>query len=156
MSLTTPPQVKQYRLGVIAAKTLDDPGYLDELLGDKTETISHLYSNGANPFVAQFAADHGLPLTTFPLTGGRSLPWAISRIIENSDFVYIIGTPQSKSAGQAATECELRKVKHRLIQFEPCQYWKDKAMDVAEFITAMTAEDVERAGPWLTAVKELI
>ncbi len=127
MSLATPAPVKQWRLGLIAAKALDDPGYLDEMLDGKVETISHILCNGANPLVAAFAQDHGLPYTVYPLTGGRSLPWSNSRIIEGSDYVLIVATPDSKSAAQAAAECVAKQVKHRTVQFEPCKHWREKS-----------------------------
>lgn len=163
MSLETPAPTKTYRLGLIAAKTLDDPGYLDEMLGDKATTISHILGNGANPLVATFAQDHGIPYTVWPLTGGRSLPWSNSRIIEGSDYVLIVATPQSKSAAQAAAECVAKQVKHRVIQFEPCQYWRQKTeglelkvQQVGAVLAVVPAEDVASSQAWVKQLKEIV
>lgn len=154
MSLATPIPPKTFRLGIVAAKNLDDPSFLDELVGENTPVVSHVYTNGANPLVFAFAADHGIPLSVFPLTGGRSLPWSTSRIIENSDFVFVVGTSSSKSAGQVVTACVAAGVKHRLVQYDPCTHWREKVVKAAALLAVMTPEDVERGGAWVAAIKE--
>lgn len=143
MSLTTTVPVKQFRLGIVASCALDNPDFLPELIGPHVPAISHLYSNGANDLVRAFAAAHGLPLTTFPLTGGRSLPWSLSQILGNVDFVYIIADPASKSAALTVEACVKYNVKHRLIPFDPYSHYAEKVGKVCEILATTTKEDVE-------------
>lgn len=140
MSLSTPPRA--YKLGIIAARNLDDPDFLPELLNDKAAQVSHLYTNGANPFVPAYAACHGLPCTIFPLTGGSCLPKSTTLILDNSDFVYVIGSVDSKSAGYAASECHRRGIRFKLLDYEPVSHWRAKLGKVAEILAATTAEEV--------------
>ena len=147
MSLTTtPPPPPQYAIGIICSKALDDPDVLPELIGPHLAAISHVYGNGANKLVADFAASHGLILTTFPLTGGRSLPWSTSLILDHSDFVYIVADPSSKSAISAAEACVKREVKHRVIPFSPYMHYAEKMGKVAEILSAISKEEIEANG----------
>ena len=154
MSLETVTPIKQHRLGIVAAKNLDDSGFLEELLGENISVISHINTNGANQEVVNFARDHGIPCTIYPLIG-RSLPWSNARILDNSDFVYIIGTTESKSAGQTVAECKLRKIKHRLIHFDSCAHWRDKVQAIGGVLAAFTAEDIEKSKAWIDQLKAL-
>lgn len=155
MSLSTPVEPKQHRLGIIASKALDDPDLLTELVGPHVPAISHLYTNGANPLVTTFAAAAGIPCTTFPLTGGRCLPWSTGMILDNVDFAYVIADPDSKSAAQAVAACEARKVKHRLIPFTPYIHWAEKAGKVSQILAALTPDDVA-ANDALKAIRRVL
>lgn len=156
MSLETPPPVKTYRLGVVAAKNLDDPSFLSDLISENVPAISHLYTNGANALVTDFAREHGIPYTVFPLNGGRSLPWSNSRIVETSDFVYVIGTTSSKSAGQAVAACVAAKVKHRLISYDPCTHWRERVQAMGAALAVITPADAARIGGLLDQLKEIV
>lgn len=155
MSLNTPPVPKQYRLGIVASCALDDPDFLTELISDKAPSISHIYTNGANKLVSDFAAAAGIPCTTFPLTGGRSLPWSTSHILDNAEFVYIVADPASKSAVQVALACEARKVKHRLVPYTPYTHWAEKAGKVSQILAALSPDDLA-ANETLKAIRKAI
>jgi hypothetical protein len=156
MSLTTTVPVKQYRIGIICSKALDDPDFLPELVGPHLAAISHVYSNGANDLVAAFAASHGLPLTTFPLTGGRSLPWSLSQILGSElDFVYIVADPSSKSAASAVEACVKREIKHKVIPFSPYMHYAEKVGKTAEILSAVPKEEIE-ANPILKALWRVV
>lgn len=153
MSLST--ALKQYSLGLICAKNLDDRDFLSELIGGNVSLVSHIYTNGANPLVLDYAQAHGIPYTTFPLTGGRSLPWSNSEVISHSDFIYVVATPDSKSAGAAIAECVKQKKKHRLISYEPINHWRGKVCKIQEILDAMPREDLQ-ANEWTAAMMKVL
>lgn len=155
MSLTTTEPAKTFRVGIVASRALDDPDFLHELIIPHLAAISHLYTNGANPLVSALAAAHGLPLTTFPLTGGRCLPWSTGMILDNVDFVYIIADPSSKSAGQVIEACESRKVKHRLISYTPYSHWAEKVGKVSAVLAALSPDELA-ASDALKAIRRVV
>lgn len=151
MSLNTPVQVKQYRVGIVAAKNFDDASFLSELIGEKVESISHINTNGANSLVSDFAQENGISYTTFPLTGGRSLPWSAAQILDNSDFVYIIASPDSKSSKWFASECDKKKIRFKIVPYEPYSNWQHKVEAIADAFAEIKPEEIE-ANPQLKAV----
>jgi hypothetical protein len=143
MSLTTAPAApKQFRLGIVASKGVDDPDFLADLVGPNVAVVSHIYTNGANRLVSCFAASEGIPCTVFPLTG-RSLPWSTGMILDNVDFVYIISSPDSKSTTQVEADCIKRKVKYKMIPYTPFEHWKGKVSKVAEILYTTPKEVIE-------------
>lgn len=156
MSLAPAPQPpKQYPVGIVASKSLDDPAFIGDLIGGNVAAISHLYSNGANPLVATFAADHGIPHTIFPLTGGRSFPWALSQILDHVQFVYIIGDERSHGSEQAAAACLKRDIKHKEATYEAVDNWRGKVGKVAEILEVIPKEDVA-ANEWAKAIAKVV
>ncbi len=159
MSIAPPPP-SQYTIGVIAAKTLDDAEYLNDLLGEKVANIAHVYTNGANPLVVDFARENGIPCTVYPINAGRGLPWSNDQIISVSQFVYVIGSEESKSAGQALVQCEREKerrptFRHKLLQFEAINHWRSKVCRAAEILDAQEKDAIE-ASPALKALKGIL
>jgi len=158
MSLS--PLVVTYALGILAAKDFDNPQMLDDLLGAKLKSIAHLYTNGANPLVTQFALENGLSYTVFPINAGRGLPLSTRQVVEASEVVLIIATPKSHSTKQIANECNERSdkdpaFKWRTIEYEPVTYWREKVGRVAEFIGNMDKDEIE-ANPWTQDVQKII
>lgn len=144
-----------FNLGVIASKNLDDGEFLNNLLGEKLDKIGHLFLNGANSLVTDFARENGVTYTVFPINK-KSLPWSNSRIIESSDFIFIIASDDSKSAKSAEEECKKRvekeagnqaikrKFAYKVVMFEPISHWRDKVCRISEVLTATTKEDLEK------------
>lgn len=156
MSLHNPiVPVKQFPVGIISAKNLDDPDFLSKITEGYIQQINHIYTNNANKLVYDFAFEHGIPLTVFPITGDRNLLWSIARIVENSKFVYIVATPDSKSAQHAKESCDQKSIKYRVYDFEPCNHWKEKVFKIAEIVAASTSEDKEKS-EFLRAVDKII
>jgi hypothetical protein len=161
MSLINTPPVPQYSLGILAAKDFDSRDLLDDLLAAKVETIQHLYTNGANALVTDFAMRSGIPFTVYPVSGGKGLPWSTREVVEASEVVLIIATPESKSAAQIVKACREREArlkagaqrqldageavttfKWREIPYEPISHWREKVCQVEEALAALTEEDV--------------
>jgi hypothetical protein len=162
MSLSDPKPVKTFKLGVIASKSLDDPGFLPDLLGDKTDVISHIYTNGANPLVTSFALEHGIPYTVYPITAGRGLPLSTRDIVMASEFVYIISTPDSKSASQVEKVCAQWLAERpdvfkgfKVLEYDSISHWKGKVCKAAEILACMSKEDTEKNG-WFHSIMKAI
>jgi hypothetical protein len=156
-----------FNLGIIASKNLDDPEFLNDLLGEKLDKIGHLFLNGANSLVTDFARENGVTYTVFPINK-RSLPWSNSRIIESSDFVFIIASDESKSAKSAEEECQKRAAKeginnlglkrkfaYKVVGFEPISHWRDKICKISEVLAATTKEDLEKSSA-LKAIYKIV
>jgi hypothetical protein len=131
MSIQTIQPPKTYRLGIIASKSFDDPDFLEKHLSEVVSKISHINTNGINSLSENFAKDYGIPYTVFPICS-RSAPWSNSRIIENSDFVYIISTPDSKNSKLAKEECERKKIKYKFFIHDSISFWKNKVKELQE------------------------
>lgn len=153
MSLATTPAkpLHQWRLGIVAAKDFDSRDFLEDLIGGNLGAISHVYTNGANQLVVDFAIANGLPITIYPIAGGRGLPASTCDILANSDFVYIIATPESKSAATIKAGCEARKLRHKLVSYESITHWREKVGKVAEILAAMPEEE-RQANEWAEAI----
>lgn len=148
MSLSDPKPVKTFKLGIVAAKSLDDFGFLFELLHENLSAISHINTNGANPLIQSFAMDHGIPYTVYPITAGRGLPLSTRDVVTASEFVYIISTPESKSSKQIEKVCQQWKAEqpdtfkgYKVIEYDPVTHWKTKVYKVCEILACMTNED---------------
>ena len=162
MSLSDPKPVKTFKLGIVASKSLDDPGFLPDLLADKLTVISHIYTNGANPLVTAFALEHGIPYTVYPITAGRGLPLSTRDIVVASEFVYIISTPDSKSAKQVEKVCAQWQAEqpevfkgYKVLEYDSVSFWRQKVCKTAEILACMSKEDIERNG-WFKSVSEAI
>ena len=152
MSLTTVP--KQFCLGIIAAKGFDNASFLPERLGPHVEQIAHVYTNGVNPLVTAFCIEHGIVYTVFPVTGGKTLS-SNNLIADNSDKVYIIGTPESSNTKNIVETCEKKGVKHEIFTFEPIAPWKEKVCRAQEVLSALPKEEID-ASAGLKALKGVL
>lgn len=159
MSLTNTPDIPQYSLGLLCAKDFDSRDTLWDLLGGKLETIKHLYTNGANVLVTDFAREHGLAYTVFPIQG-RGLPASTRDVVDASEVVLIISTPSSKSARQVAEVCKARakvdpEFKWRSIDYSPIDHWRTKVCRISEIMEGMSAED-RKESPWAQSVAKVV
>lgn len=116
---------RKFRIGIIASKSFDSPNWFEKRFTPNVDKISHLYTNGVNQLVIDFAKSAGLACTIYPIKG-NSAPWSNSRIIENSDKVYILATPDSHNSQQAKSECEKQGVKFEVVEFTVSD--KDEAL----------------------------
>ena len=155
MSINAEPAVK-WSLGILASKDFDSPQLLEDLLLGKTELIKHVYTNGANPLVITFAQHHGIPLTIYPVHGGRGLPLSTREVVDASDFVFVVSTPESKSAEQIVKACQVKETlvpafKWRLVQYDPFTNWREKVGKIEEIMDAMPKDEIA-ANEWTKAV----
>lgn len=152
MSLT--PVTTQYRIGLIAATSFDNQDFFADRFGSNLDKISHVYTNGANQLVIDFCRLSGLVCTIFPVNK-NSVVWSNSRIIENSDKVYILGTPSSHNTPLAKAECEKQKRKFEVIEHEPVEFWREKVMKTREIMECMSKEDAAES-QWVKAIAKVI
>jgi hypothetical protein len=116
-------QVKQFRLGIIAPRTFNDITVLHELLAQKLSSISAIVTNNVvsgGEVVQAYARNLCIPLAVYPIcpqAGGALISNA--RIIDDSDFIYILDDGKSHNSKNAQTECEKRQRKHKIVSFEP-------------------------------------
>lgn len=150
MSLANP--VKTFRIGIIASVAFDHPHWLDEKLGANLDKIAHLYTNGVNRHVLDWARVNGLPFTCYPPYNGVSVLTSNNQIIASSDKVFILATPESRNGKVVAEECCKRSVQHELAEFEPLAYWKERVCRAQEIIGGADNADIE-ANPTLKALK---
>jgi hypothetical protein len=161
MSLTVaPPPVPTFSYGIITSASFDAPHILIDLFTGKFESVGHIYTNDATELVYRFACSNGFPTTTYPIHGGRSLPWSLANVIGASDAVYIIADEESKSAGMAAVLCERRakrdeKFKWKIIPFDAAAHWREQVGRVDEIIQSITQDDM-RANPTLAAIAKVL
>lgn len=160
MSLDHTPPAALYNLGVIAAKDFDSHDLLTETLGPKLPTIRHLYTNGANGLITDFARENGITHTVFPITGGRGLPASTRDIVDASEVVLIIATPLSKSAKQVEAACAEKEKKSpefkwRVIQYDPIDHWRSKVCKIAEIVAGMPEEERVKDA-WAKAVWRIL
>lgn len=158
MSLENTQPAHTYRLGLLCSRDFDSRDLLDDMLGAKLATISHLYTNGVNALVTDWARENGLPYTVYPISGGRGLPASTRDVVEASDVVLIIASAESKSAEQIATICRDRAArerrahealpdnpepvfKWRLQEYEPINHWRAKVQQVAEIVEAVPEDE---------------
>ena len=154
MSLATPEKPPQYPVAILASKNFDDPSFLEEVVGASILNVSHVYTNGANKLVADFAACNGLPCTVFPLTHSNLLK-STGLIIEQVAFVYIISTLDSKSAAIIEDLCVKASRKFKVIPYEPYGHWCEKVCKVNEILDAMPKEELEKDG-WAKAARRVL
>ncbi len=138
MSLT-PATPKQFRYAILSAKNFDDPSFLAEQIGGNVANIGHIYTNGANRLVEDYARSNGIPCTVYPLEGSNLLT-STHLILNESDAAYIIEAEGSKSAGQIKTMCEEKGIGYKLFPFEPCSHWKLKVCRAQEILAALPEE----------------
>lgn len=148
MGLSTTEPIRQYNLGIIAARNLDNSDFLSDLIGKNIPSIAHIYTNGANFLILDFSRENGISYTVFPINC-RSILWSNAKIIESSDFVYIIGDEDSKSAKIAQEACEKHKAKnpkfvYKTIKFDPISPWKQKIIEITEIVNMIPAEDLDK------------
>lgn len=152
MSLSTPIPPKQFSYGILTSKSFDDPDLLFSLFSGHFDSVAHIYTNAATDpdadLVSRFCRQNGIPYTVFPIIGHRNQPWAISRIVENSDAVYIIADEESQSAALAVKECERKGAKDsafkwKLIPFEPAVRWKMRVFRAKEILACMSKEELK-------------
>lgn len=158
MSLTSSPlvpSIPQFPVAIICSKSLDNAAFIPDLVGANVAAISHLYSNGANPLVAQFAADHGIPHTIFPLTGGRSFPWALTQILEHAQFVYVIGDQHSHGSEQAIQACIAKGIQFKEVVYDSVAHWKEEMVKMQEQTDKMRVE-VAEVNVRLAKVSEIV
>ncbi len=134
MSLaTTPAPAKQFSLGLLVSRSFDNPEFLHELLAPNLAAIGHLYLHGARPgsqFVESFAHENKIGYTVYPASDHAFK--AVARILEASEFVYIVTDGESKLAKHAEEECVRLKRKYKVVGYNPCGHWKDAAHKAAE------------------------
>ncbi len=138
MSLAAP-IVKQFSYAIFASKNLDDPQFLPDQLGGNLSSIAHIYTNGANRLVEDFAREHGIPCTIHPLQGSNLLT-STHAILAVVDAAYIVADDASKSAGQIREMCESKGVPYKLFPFEPASHWKLKVCRAQEILAALPKE----------------
>lgn len=147
MSLLNPPS--KLNVGIIASKNFDDPDFLEDLFFGKIDKIGHINTNGANYLILDFARENGIIYTVYPINC-RSLPWSNSRIIESSDFVFIISNENSKSARLAEEECKKEKSKnkrnfnYKIVSFNPVENWKAKVEKIKQITDSFTDEQLNQ------------
>jgi len=155
MSLSNTEPPKTYPVGIIASKSLDDANVIPEFFLGKISGIAHIYTNGANDLVAKFAADNSLPITTFPITGDKSLPLSLSQIAENVSFALIIADENSKSAKMAVDTFVKKGITHKIINFEPSTHYQEKLCKIAKIVAVMTPEDRQK-NEWVRAIERVL
>lgn len=155
MSLSNPEPPRTYSIGIIASKSLDDANVIPEYFLGKISNISHIYTNGANDLVAKFAADNSLPITTFPITGDKSLPLSLTQIAENVNFALIVADENSKSAKMAVDTFAKKNITYKVINFEPSTHYREKLCKIAEIVAVMTPEDRQK-NEWVRAIEHIL
>jgi len=114
---------KVYKLGIVAPRTFCDLGFLEELLKDKLDYVSHIVTNNVvsgGETVQTFAKKATVPFTVFPVphkVGGALI--SNSQIVQNSDFVYVIADGESENANNVCKECDKKQRKYKLITYVP-------------------------------------
>lgn len=161
MSLSGTASGLKYNLGILASKDFDSRDLLWDTLSDKLETIRHVYTNGVNPLVMEFARNYGIPYTVYPVHGGRGLPASTHDVVDASDFVLVIATPESKSV-ETITKICAEKVgkplsegripfKWRVIPYEPYSHWCAKVQRIGEIVGALGKDELA-TNEWARAV----
>ncbi len=173
MSLSTPTPVRKFALGIVCSRSFDRPTVLHDLLGDKLDRVSHIYSIGALPggrVVEDFAREHGIDFTVYPST--QHTFRAVSRVIEASEFVYILSDGESKMAAFAKTECEKRAAleqaeveanqrdkgtafRFKEVAYDAVTLWRERVGQVAEVLAAIPKEEIE-ASEALKAIARVV
>ena len=156
MSLTSTPEIPQWTLGLFAPKDFDNPQLLDDVLGPKLANIRHLYTNGANSLITDFARANGVSYTVVPISGGRGLPASTRDIVDASEVVVVISMPESKSSAQIAAICEAKAArdetfKWRIEHYDPVAHWRGKVGKVAEILACMDRKELADS-TWAGAV----
>lgn len=157
MSLSTPVPPPQFNYGVLVSKAFDHADLLTSTF-PSLDAIAHLHTAGENATVLQFVRDYGLTLTCYPVTGGKCAPWAISRVVEASDAVYVIADEGSKSARLAVETCERRaksdeKFRWKLIHFDPVECWRNRVNKAKEILACATPDDASmETNQWFKSV----
>ncbi len=143
MSLITPAAApKQWRLGIIVSRSFDNPDVLPDFLAEFIPVISHVHTNGAPPggkLVEDFCRENKLSYTVWSTTANAF--HANCQVIENSDSVYIVSDGKSKSAKQAEERCVAKKIKCKVLFYDPVTDWKKKVEDARE-ILATAPDDI--------------
>lgn len=152
MSLTTIPE-RKFRIGIIMSKGFDDPDWLPNKLAAYADQILVVSTNGVNSLVSEFCQAHGIVYTVYPVS--RNTLWSNGRIVENSDKVYILGTPDSHNSMLAKQECEKQGKKFELVEREQVAAWKEKVCRANEVLDAASEEDLA-AQPVLKALKGIL
>lgn len=158
MSLST--NAPTFRLGILASKDFDSPQLLEDLFGAKRDQIAHVYTNGANDLITSFARSHGIPFTVYPVAGGRGLPASTRDIVDASEVVVIIASPESKSAEQIAEACAAKAARDetftwRVHPFEPINHWREKVCKVAEILACMQTDELKDSA-WAKQVEGVV
>lgn len=154
MSLT-PAAPKQFRYAILSAKNFDDPSFLAEQIGANLANIGHIYTNGANRLVEDFARENGIPCTVYPIQGSNLLT-STHLILNAVDAAYIIDAEGSKSAGQIKAMCEEKGVGYKLFPFEPCSHWKLKVCRAQEILAAADEKDQESVLAAYVALRKVL
>lgn len=152
MSLTTIPE-RKFRIGIIMSKSFDDSDWLPNKLAAHADQILTVSTNGVNSLVAEFCQAHGIVYTVYPVS--RNTLWSNGRIVENSDKIYILGTPESHNSILAKQECEKQNKKFEVVEREQIAVWKEKVCKAQEVLAAIPEEDLV-AQPALKALKGVL
>ncbi len=156
MSLSTTEQVKQFEVGVILSRNFDNGEILDSNLGPHLAQISHVHTNAPEPggvVLEKFARSNGLPLTIWPTSQHAFV--SVNKVLEHSKFIYIITDGKSKVAQMAAEECKKKNLKHKIIQYDPCEFWREKVCKIEEILSAATNEELAKNEILKALVKEI-
>ncbi len=154
MSLT-PAAPKQFAYAILSAKNFDDLSFLAEQIGANLANIGHIYTNGANRLVEDFARSNGIPCTVYPLEGSNLLT-STHLILNEADAAYIIEAEGSKSAGQIKALCEEKGVAFKLFPFEPCSHWKLKVLRAQEILGGVDWDDQDSVLAAAQAVRKVL
>jgi hypothetical protein len=143
MSLSQTEQIKQFEIGVIISRSFDNRELLDAHLGPHVVNISHVHTNAPEPggaFLEKFARDNALPLTIWPTSQHAFV--SLNNVLDHSKFIYIITDGKSKIADMAKVECEKKKLKYKVIEYDPTEYWRSKVIKVSEVLAAIPSEEI--------------
>jgi hypothetical protein len=156
MALETTKPIKLWNVGVIISRSFDNPDFLDDTLLPHRESIGHIYSNAPAPgglILEAFVREQGIPYTLFPTTEHTFV--SVRRVLESSDFVYVISDGESKIAKKAEEECVLRKIRHKVLTYSPFIHWRDQVGKIGEILSAIPTEEIE-ANPALKAIRRVL
>lgn len=155
MSLTTPAPVKRFNYAIFASRNLDDPAFLGEQIGGNLVNIGHIFTNGANQLVEQFARENGITCTVAPLQGSN-LFTSTHTILEQVDAAYIVADESSHSAAQIKEMCEKKAVGYKLLPFEPITHWRTKVLRAQEILAAADWTDPDSVLSIADALKKVL
>lgn len=143
MSIQTQKQIKRFKVGAILSRNFDNFDILDQNIGEHVNSISHVYSNAPMPggkLLEDFCREHKLPLTIFPANPHTFS--AISNVLDNSDFIYIITDGESKIAQTSEEFCKKDGKKYKIINYNPFVHWGKMIVDVKQIFSELSEEDI--------------
>ncbi len=144
MSIESISQIKQFKVGIIISRNFDNLDLLEQTIGSNIQFISHIYSNAPMPggkYLEDFCREQKIPLTVFPANPHTFS--AISNVLQNSSFVYIITDGTSKAATTAEEFCKKDQVKYKIINYNPFSHWGQMIVKIKEILLEVGEEKVK-------------